>query len=123
MTTLKQEVIKGLTAEGAFDMGAFGGVHRIIENKGKTCCTSFCLAGHIVAAAARLRRKIPKYEECDILDREDECHDTAVVGREIWRRTYGLQQAKALKFWPSDYKRYESSCNPDFILEALKELG
>lgn len=119
MTTLKEETIKGILAEGAFDMSEFGDDTEIKKrNRGKKtfCGTSCCVAGHIVAAAARLKRKIPT--KTQLRDAQEHyCQenyvypapfittdvgtedDTAMAARAIWARSYGKDSAANLDFY------------------------
>lgn len=124
MTTLKEETIKGILAEGAFDMSNFGDdqeIKRANRGKKKFCGTACCVAGHIVAAAARLGRKIPttaelvqaqeyyyasgtrQYPSPFITKPEVGTEDsTALAARVVWARAYGKESASKLDFYAQD---------------------
>lgn len=134
MTTLKEETIKGIQAEGKFDMSNFG-EFTDLKKRSNMCGTACCIAGHIVAAAARLGRELPKVRDCEErYDRKTdrykisklaenleqkgiESEDSPVpdAARLVWARAYGKESANALDF----YARGEDFSNPGFTLSNV----
>lgn len=106
--SLKRETTRGILTEGAFDMGRFGELNKLTGSTiipgtkatVKSCHTPVCMAGHIVAAAKRCRIRIPKLDECYVLDSQDGYgNDVALVARQIWANVYGEEDAKRLDFY------------------------
>jgi hypothetical protein len=87
-TDLREETIKGLRAEGAFDMDYYGQIESLVENK---CGTACCLAGHIVAAAARLGITID-------IPESSSWWPVPFAARELWKQAYGHVEATRLEF-------------------------
>lgn len=121
MTTLKEETIRGIKAEGAFDMSKFGGYAEHKENnrnRKNYCGTACCLAGHIVAAARRLGRDLPNAKELEeryiartetyvdpykqIFQEKglrDDYEAVPRAARLAWARSYGIKSANELDFY------------------------
>lgn len=126
MTTLKEETIKGILAEGAFEMSNFGYLDdiRTRNHRGrkKFCGTACCVAGHIVAAARRLDRDV--LTEKQVSEKENDWYASggyfsertppagvvvitrhgwedpvAVAARAVWARAYGKESAAKLDFY------------------------
>lgn len=118
MTTLKDETIKGIQAEGQYNQADFG---YYADHQTGQCNTPTCIAGHIVAAAARLGRKLPDGEFLDSNDANavfkakgltDDGDDTPRAARLLWARAYGKNSANELDFYAhSDdmYKAYKDA--------------
>lgn len=87
MADLKQTVIDNIRAEG-FNMEYFGALDDLKQGTVKSCGTACCIAGHIVAAAARLRLAIPGRKDQYMGD----------LARQIWADQYGQGQADRLCF-------------------------
>lgn len=147
MTTLKEETIKGLQNDKAFNMATFGTACTIIKkNKGRKnyCGTASCIAGHIVAAAARLGRKVPEevlaeyghsptkddlyFKGTDLMNKlgldDDSGTPTARAARYIWARSYGAYKANELDFYANNFA---PNCDLEDItaeqaIEYLKSL-
>lgn len=115
MTTLKEETIKGLQNDKAFNMAEFGDACAIAKKNRRRknyCGTASCVAGHILAAGARLGRKVPKelltefhygpkailYEKGEMLmSKLGLWHNgdpTARAARFLWARAYGKDSAQ-----------------------------
>ena len=124
MTTLKEETIKGLEKDKTFNMSNFGEAKDIFsKNKGRKnyCGTASCVAGHIVAAGARLGRKVPKElllapfdkngnykgEPADqLMTKLGLIHTgdpTAATARYLWARSYGRERANKLDFYAETF--------------------
>lgn len=91
---LKEETIKGILEEGAFNMGSWGSPEHVSTGK-VDCGTACCIAGHIVAAAARLQTELPQHYWI-----EDLAFD-------LWEKEYGLEEARRLDFidaWPCNLR-------------------
>lgn len=125
MTTLKEETIKGLTQEGKFNMCEFGD-YKKQRRSTKNCGTACCLAGHIVSAAARLGRALPKPSE--LTEKYDPAsgsfteparesfqkkglryddNETAMAARLVWARSYGVKSANALDFYAESPEMFD----------------
>lgn len=124
MTTLKQETIKGLQNDKAFNMAEFGDACEIAKknrSRKNYCGTASCVAGHILAAGARLGRKVPKELLTDFdygakailykkgsqlmekLGLSDNGDPTARAARFLWARSYGKESANKLDFYGEDF--------------------
>lgn len=120
--TLKSETLKGLQQDQAFDMSNFGEACDLVKkNKRRKnyCGTASCVAGHIVAAGARLGRKVPKELLKDqAYDKhgnyigdpgrelmlklglsDDGSDPVARTARFLWARSYGKESANKLDFY------------------------
>ncbi len=124
--TLKQEVIKALENDKNFDMSTFGEACDLVKNNKKRknyCGTASCIAGHIVAAGARLGRTVPKillkndgYDKkgnhigdpgAELMSRlglNDYGTDpVARCARVLWARAYGKESANKLDFFADKF--------------------
>jgi hypothetical protein len=93
MADLKQTVIDNIRAEG-FDMEYFGALDDLKRGEVKGCGTACCIAGHIVAAAARLKLTTPGRKQHYMED----LSTVDVLARQIWADQYGQGQADRLCF-------------------------
>lgn len=106
--SLKREVVKGLQAEGALNMLEFGNYKRLSKLRKKlpgekNCHTACCLAGHIIAAAARLDLPIPTGRDVKRTVSKDErgypdWAPEARIARVLWAEAYGEKESKRLQF-------------------------
>ena len=130
--TLKEETIAGLQQEGKYDQSDFGNYEQQRRSK-KHCGTSCCIAGHIVAAAARLGRKLPKKSEleskydpitCKYIEPAKSAleakglkfddNETAQAARLVWARAYGVKSANELDFYSEgpELRQYDMMHTP-----------
>jgi hypothetical protein len=88
-TDLREETIKGLRQEGAFDMSSYGSINTLVRGTAD-CGSPCCMAGHVVAAGARMGIKV------DVPD--DVWQKVAFSARALWAMAYGAEEGQRLEF-------------------------
>lgn len=129
--SLKRETIKGILTEGAFDMEKWGSPALVTKRSAhnlddihESCGTACCIAGHIVAAASRL--KLPKPKELRGQDLKTLHNVTAA--RAYWAEAYGQKSADRLLFYSSQINevkmgRYSfDRVTPEDAVEHLRSV-
>jgi hypothetical protein len=153
MKTLKQETIRGLSTKGSFKMSTFGWIRRLLKLKSipgtrdrklkdpYSCGTACCGAGHIVAAATRLDRKLNMREIDAEYTRRQLCppkqliyaddtdpynkyvdneSEVARAARVHWARSYGNQEARRLGFTSAEWGEDLDGVTPEMYIAHLE---
>jgi hypothetical protein len=119
--SLKAETIKGILTEDAFDMLTWEYLGRLRKMKksipGADCGSPCCIAGHIVAAAARLGMRLPSKEAYR------KVHGRPLGVKEaakfLWAQQYGEAEANRLDFYGADTNFYIWEITPEMAVAHI----